>query len=143
MSSTFSDLASPRFLRRLLWANALFSATSAGVLLTWTAPLARMLGMTVPQLVQLGWSLAVFCALLAFLASRADLQRPAVLWAVVGIAVADLLWVLGSMAALATGLAEATTTGRWLVVAVAVVVGDFGALEGWLWHRLRPERKAS
>lgn len=124
--------ANDALLRRVLLANALFSATTAlaclfaaqGVANRLFATGFSLLGFSTAETVfELGILLLAFAALAAFLATRTMLSRG---WAKLVIA-ADLLWVLGSTVLLAVYPGLFSPPGFAAVLLVAVIVGLFAA----------------
>lgn len=127
-TTTWTRLATDN-LRTVLWANAVFSATSALTLLGLGRPIADWADVPVSLLQSLGLGIAGFAVYVAWAASR-----PALVAAHVrAIAVADMAWVAGA----ATVIAIPDTLpvgGSVALAAVSLVVLDLGVLE-WLGQR--------
>lgn len=118
-------------LRLVLRANATFSFTCGVVALVAGAWLSRELGIGHVLLTRLlGGGLILF-AVAVMVISRLDEQRLRAEAALV--AVADVAWVVGSVAILLTGWS--TTTGNVIVALVALAVADFGTTQ--LWYRAK------
>ena len=115
-------------LRRSLGANALFSALSAAVLVSRANRLADHLALSTGDLVALGAQLGVFAALLLLLATRPRLGRIWTQIAAALVVLADAGWALGSLGALAGGIAW-TGAGTALVLTGAIVTGTLAALQ--------------
>lgn len=120
-----THIVSISFLRRALSADAAASGAT-GLLLTFGAGLlAEPLGLPEPLLRAAGQSLLPFALLLAWLATRERLWRPAA-WAVVAY---NALWVADSVVLLASGWVAPTVLGQAFVIAQALVVAALAALQ--------------
>jgi len=128
--------ASTTLLRRALTANAIFSGLCTAFCLLAADRVAELTGIARAEIFALGINLEVFCALLIVLATRRDFSRGWVKALVMAVIAMDVLWVLGSAALLLTA-SPLTTAGKWIVFAVAGVVGDvaFFQLRGFLGTR--------
>lgn len=129
------------FLKNVLSANALFSIGSAVAAVVAAGAIAASIGTSRAELYRLAVNLTIFAAFLSFLATRRPLRKSWILWSVLVVAIADVGWVAGTIASLATGLADATPLGRALIGVVGVVVGLFGVLELRAWHSVRRETR--
>ena len=113
------------FLRRVLLADAA-TCLAAGLLLTLGAPLLEQFCGLPPGLSRYaGVGLLPFAALLVYLATRESLPAPAV-WAVI---VLNVLWTADSLLLLLSGWVTPTPFGYAFVVAQALGVATFAALE--------------
>ena len=125
--------ASATLLRRALAANAIFSGLCAACCLLATNRVAELTGIARGEIFALGVNLEIFCVLLIVLATRRDFSHGWVKALVMAVIAMDLLWVLGSAALLLTA-SPLTPAGKWIVFAVAAVVGDvaYFQLRGFL-----------
>lgn len=113
------------FLRRVLFADAA-TCIAAGLLMTLGANLlAQFLGLPFALSRYAGLSLFPFAALLVYLGMRRDVSPPAI-WLVVAL---NVLWMVDSFLILLGGWIQPTVFGVAFVVAQAVGVGFFAALE--------------
>ncbi len=113
-------------LRTILYANVAFTTISALVLLLASSAVAQFMGLANGSiLLAVGVGLAIFAADVAWVATRDNLNRSYV----TTIAIADVLWVVGSVVLLVGGWVEFTTAGKWAVAIIADIVGSFGLLE--------------
>ncbi|MDX1660437.1 MAG: hypothetical protein R3326_01490 [Gemmatimonadota bacterium] len=121
----------PDILRRWLRANAVFSALSAAALVLLSGSLPAVLGVGVGWVhAAIGVALALYAAHLWRLAGR-GVERVEGLAVVVG----DVLWVVGSLALVASG--TLSSAGVWIVTGVALVIAVFAVMQ-WLGLRSRP-----
>lgn len=128
-----SILASPRFLRNVLFADAA-SCLGTGVLqLAFTDALARLLNLPAPLLTGTGVFLLVYAAAVALVATREPLPRPVVWLLVAG----NLGWALGCIALLASGMLAPTGLGMAWVLAQAATVAVLAELQ-WMGLRRTP-----
>lgn len=115
-------------LRRTLWANALFSATSGLGCILAADWLATVIPAGQGQFVSTGIQLLIFAAAVAFLASRSRMHRT---WVrrLIGVVIGmDLLWVLGSgIILLIPGVA--VSLGKALIATAALLVGTFALMQ--------------
>lgn len=109
------------FLRRVMLADAATSGASGLLMAFGAGPLESLLGVPAPLLRYAGLSLLPFAALVAYLATRESLPRPAV-WAVI---VLNALWAVDSLLLLAAGWVGPTAVGYAFVIAQALVVAAF------------------
>ncbi len=124
--------ANDRPLRRVLLANAGFSALAALVCLLAAETVAKavftlglvLLGFTPAEIVfELGILLLAFAGCVALIATRPLIRRGWV-WAVIA---ADILWVLDSGLALTLLPETLTSPGFWIVAVIAAIVALFAA----------------
>lgn len=118
-------LQSPLFLRRVLLADAVVSGATGAMLALGGGLIAPLAGVPQTLLLVAGVSLIPYAVLVAVLAIRAILSRPAV-WAVIAY---NALWVFDSLVLLRTGWITPTLLGEVFVIFQAVVVGLFAALQ--------------
>ena len=119
-----SSIDPQRFLRASLRGNAAFSTISGLLFALASASVAALLGEVPASLVLgTGLQLLLFAAALAWLASRPLISLP-LAWLVIA---ADLLWVLGTAAAVAAGVFSAE--GNAAAIGVANVVLLFAVLQ--------------
>ncbi|MDQ3806299.1 MAG: hypothetical protein M3416_21030 [Acidobacteriota bacterium] len=109
------------FLRRVLLADAATSGASGLLMTLGSGPLGDLLGVPPPLLRYAGLSLLPFAALVAYLATRERLPRPAV-WAVIAL---NALWAADSILLLVGGWVGPTALGYAFIVAQALVVAAF------------------
>ena len=116
--------SSTKTLRRALTANAIFSGLTGAECLLFSGSVSRIVGLSQPEVFALGINLEIFSALLIFLATRRDYDKKWLRALVTAVIAMDVLWVIGSAAALLTPAAPFTTMGRWIVFGIALVVAD-------------------
>ena len=124
---------SATLLRRALFANAVFSGLSGTLCALTSGAVSRVVGIAPAEVFALGVNLEVFAALLVVLATRRDFGRGWVRSLIMAVIAMDVLWVIGSAAVLLSP-SPLTTAGRWIVLAVALVVADIAyfQLRGFL-----------
>jgi hypothetical protein len=130
-----SILASPRFLPRVMAADAISCTATGAVQLGLTDTLARLTGLPAVLLTGTGLFLLAYAALAAWMA-----RRPVPPRRLIGLVVAgNLAWAVGGVALLASGLGAQTALGvAWVLAQVVVVV----ALAQLQWMGLRATRPA-
>lgn len=111
------------FLRRVLFADALASLGSAALLIAATGPVAELTGLSKAVLFEAGLVLAPFVLLVLAVAARPQTPRAGVM-AIVAI---NVLWVIGSVALLASS--APTALGYAFVIAQALAVGVLAELQ--------------
>lgn len=110
--------ASPRFLSRVMWADAASCAATGALQLGLTDPLARLTGLPASLLLGTGLFLLVYAAAAALMASRPTPPRT-----LIGLVVAgNFGWAAACVALLASGLLAPTLPGVAWVIAQAVTV---------------------
>jgi len=120
-------------IRSILYANAIFSGVSGLLFIIASQPIARFLGINIPlAILMLGVGLVGYAALLYLNASRPEISRSFVLFAVV----ADSVWVLLSIILLLTNWLPLTVSGRWVVGIVAALVDVFATLQFFEWRKM-------
>ena len=130
-----SIFASPRFLPRVMAADAISCAATGALQLGLADMLARLTGLPVPLLTGTGAFLLAYAALAAWMARRPIPPRRLIGLVVFG----NLAWAAGAVALLASGLVAQTTLGVAWVLAQAVVVVVLAQLQ---WIGLRATRPA-
>jgi len=133
-------LAQPSLLKRVLLANALFSASSGLIFTFASSQIAEFLGIFEANILGMnggivmlliGVGLLIFSGDLIWLATRPTYKREFV-WSVIG---ADVLWVFGSWALLLSQALPLTVEGSWVILIVADIVLVFALLQGWGWRK--------
>lgn len=120
-------------IRSILYANAIFSGVSGLLFIIASQPIARFLGINMPlAILMLGVGLVGYAALLYLNASRPEISRSFVLFAVV----ADSVWVLLSIILLLTNWLPLTASGRWAIGIVAAMVDVFATLQFFEWRKM-------
>ena len=130
-----SIFASPRFLPRVMAADAISCAAPGALQLGLADMLARLTGLPAPLLTGTGAFLLAYAALAAWMARRPVPPRRLIGLVVFG----NLAWAAGAVALLASGLVAQTTLGVAWVLAQAVVVVVLAELQ---WVGLRATRPA-
>lgn len=130
-----STLATPRFLRAVLWFDAVSCAASAALHLFGAGLLAHLLGLPAGLLVASGLVLCACAAGAAWIATREPLPRAPI----VALSLANWAWVAGCLGLLFTG-AAGTTLGQVYLVLQAVAVAVLAELQ-WFGAR-RPTAAA-
>lgn len=130
-----SIFSSPRFLPRVMAADAISCAATGAVQLGLTDALARQTGLPAALLTGTGVFLLAYAALAAWMA-----RRPVPPRRLIGLVVAgNLDWAAGGVALLASGLVAQTALGvAWVLAQVVVVI----ALADLQWMGLRATRPA-
>jgi hypothetical protein len=118
-------------LRSALRANGIFSAVSSTLLIVLAQPLSTLTGIRPPViLVIVGLLVLPFAALLLWATSRPTMVRRLA----VATIVLDVIWVMASIGILLSGWLL-TTTGKWLIGILALIVADFA-----IWQSIRLKR---
>jgi hypothetical protein len=120
MRSSFSPL-----LRRALLADAVISGASGLLMFAGAGLLARVLELPELLLRSAGLALLPYGALVAFVATREQLQKAAV-WTVI---VANALWAVDSIVLLLSGWIAPSALGYAFVIAQALVVALFAEVQ--------------
>lgn len=114
------------FLKRALWANALFSMLSGALLLFMPHALGDLMGIRSVLLLQvLGVGLLGFALLVGLLASR---KHPNTFAAML-VSIADILWVVGTPVVILFASGILTTTGVLILIGVAAMVLLFAIIQ--------------
>ena len=119
-----SSRTSP-FLPRVLLADAATSGATGLLMMLGAGAAGELLGIPDALLRYAGFTLLPFALLVAYLATRESVWRPAV-WAVVA---ANALWAADSVLLLLTGWIEPNELGIAFIVGQALVVAAFAELE--------------
>ncbi len=131
-----SIFASPRFLPRVMWADAASCAATGALQLVFADALAGLTGLPATLLVGTGAFLLAYAAAAAFMASRRSPPRT-----LIGLVIAgNFAWALASIVLLASGLFALSAVGfAWVLAQVACVV----VLAELQWIGLRRTRSSS
>jgi hypothetical protein len=120
------DLSQPSsFLRLALLADAAVSGATGLAMMLGAGVVDGLLGVPGVLLRYAGLSLLPFAALVAFLATRENLSRPAA-WAVVAY---NALWAVDSIVLMASGWIAPTALGYAFIAFQALVVAIFAKLQ--------------
>ena len=114
-------------IRRILYANAIFSGLSGLIFTFASKPIATFLGIAPSSgiILALGIGLMVFANVIYIFAKREEIPKRYVLF----IIIADSLWVLDSILLLVTGWVPFTLESKWAVGIIAVIVDLFAMLQ--------------
>lgn len=127
-------ISSPNFLRNVLLADAATSAACGLLMGAGAGTLEPLLGLPAALLRPAGIALLPFAAIVAVIATRVHVVRPAV-WAVI---VLNAAWAVESVLLLVSGWVAPTSFGDAFVVAQAAVVAAFAELEFFGVRRAAP-----
>jgi hypothetical protein len=125
-----SIVASPRFLRNVLFADAASCLVTGALQVLDTAPLVQLLNLPAALLTGTGWFLLAYAATVAFIATRDPIPR-ALVWLLV---IGNLAWGFACLALLASSLVAPTGLGMAWVLAQAATVVVLAELQ---WFGLR------
>lgn len=131
-----SVFASPRFLSRVMWADAASCVGTGALQLGFTAPLAGLTGLPAGLLAATGWFLVAYGLLAAWMGSRAVPPRTLIGLVVIG----NVGWAVGCIALMASGLLPLTALGLAWIGLQAVTVVVLAELQ---WMGLRHGRPAA
>ena len=120
-----SKLANWSLLRLALLADAVASGAMGILLAAAAEPLAAWFGLPLALLREVGLLLIPYAALLVYLATRATTPRLPAQVIVAG----NVLWVIGSVALLMSGLVAPTALGTAFVIAQALIVAILAELQ--------------
>lgn len=113
-------------------ANALFSLSSAMIMLIFYAPLTELMQFRSAYILPLlGVGLLLFAASVFWIATRSQLEKGAVR----SIILQDWLWVAGSLALIVFQPFGISTPGHWIIGIVALAVADFAVLQQYYLKR--------
>ncbi len=130
-----SVFASPRFLSRVMWVDAVSCAATGALQLVLLNGMARLTGLPVPLLLATGTFLLAYAAAAAWMASRALPPRR-----LIGLVIAgNFAWAVGCVALLATAGSAIAAPGWAWVLAQALTVVVLAELQ---WVGLRQSRHA-
>lgn len=130
-----SVFASPRFLPRVMWADAASCATTGALQVAFTGALAALTGLPAPLLVGTGLFLLAYAAVAALTAMRRTPPRTLIGLVVLG----NFGWAVACVALLVSGMFPVTAVGIAWVLAQAVCVVVLAELQ---WTGLRRTRGA-
>jgi len=121
-------------IRRILLGNTIFSGISGLLFIFASASVARFLGLANASLIilLLGIGLVGYAALIYVNASRTEISRSFVLFAIIG----DSTWVLLSILLLLTAWAPFSLEGKWAVGIIAAIVDVFATLQFLEWRKM-------
>lgn len=123
----------PQFtLRRVLDANAVFSATSGLFFFVAAKPLAEFLGASQLVMTILAVVLFGYAALIAFNTSRPVISRGFALFTILG----DSSWVLASILLLITPWFIFTGDAKWAIGITAICVDIFATIQFLEWRKM-------
>jgi hypothetical protein len=114
-----------RFLRRALFADAIFSGISAVVMTVDAGALASFLNLPEALLRETGLFLIAYAALVGWLGARPSVPKVLVMIVVVG----NAAWALASIALLFSGAVSPNLLGEIVIVAQAIATGVFAELQ--------------
>lgn len=135
-SSLLSSLmASPHFLRRVLWLDAATGVATGLLQFGFADALAPLLGLPANLLSWSGAALGVFVLFIAWIATRKNIPAGAV-WLLIG---ANGLWVLGCLGLLASSLVAPSVFGVSFLITQVITVGLFVELEWIGVRKIQPE----
>lgn len=132
-----SIFASPRFLPRVLWADAALSMLTGLLQLAASDGLSRLTGLPAALLWGTGLFYIAYAATIAWMASRDPSPRALVMLVAVG----NIVWGLVCIGLLAAGTWPTTALGNAWVIAQAVAVVVLGDLQ-WVGLRASAPRRA-
>ncbi|WP_027526287.1 hypothetical protein [Bradyrhizobium sp. Ec3.3] len=113
------------FLRRALFADAIFSGVSAIDLTFAASAFASLFNLPEALLRETGLFLIAYAALVGWLASRSSVPRALVILVVVG----NAAWTVASIALLFSGAVSPNLAGELMIVAQAIATGVFAELQ--------------
>ena len=129
-----SVFASPRFLPRVMAADAASCAATGALQLVFTGALARLTGLPAPLLLATGVFLLAYAAAAAWMATRDEPPRR-----LIGlVAAGNFAWAVGCIALLAVAGAAITALGWAWVLAQALTVVVLAELQWMGLRRTRP-----
>ncbi len=120
-------------LRRVLNANAVFSATSGLFFVLAAKPLGEFL--SAPPLVMMALTIIMFgyAALIVFNTTRPTISRGFALFTVIG----DSSWVLLSILLLVVPFVNFSVDAKWAIGVTAICVDVFATLQFFEWRKMR------
>lgn len=113
------------FLQRVLWLDAATCLVTGVVFLTASTTVEQLLAIPATLARVLGFVLLAFGAFVAWVGTRREMLRPAVL----AIVAANALWAVESVLALVLGWLQPNALGDWFVIAQAVAVAVIAGLQ--------------
>jgi hypothetical protein len=121
---------SPKFLRNVLFADALSCVAAGALQVAFTSPLSELLRLPAPLLQGTGWFLLAYAAIVALVASRDPIPR-AFAWSFVA---GNFAWAAACAALLAATPLSPSVLGEAWVIAQAITVVVLAELQ---WAGLR------
>lgn len=128
-------MTNTKFLKNALLGNALFSIISGLIIIITSSYLQKLFGIVFPFWL-IGAGLLPFAAWIIWQARKEQIDTKEIKI----IVLADLMWVGGSIVLLCLNLGI-SSTGNWIVAAVAVVVADFALLQSIGLRKLNKSNK--
>jgi hypothetical protein len=119
-------------LRHILYANAMFSATSGLFFLLAARPLRNFLGTTPPVMYILAAVMFGYAAWIAFNTHRPAISRAFTLFTVIG----DSAWVLLSILLLLVPGLNLSPDAKWAIGVTAVCVDIFATIQFLEWRKM-------
>ncbi|KWV46524.1 hypothetical protein AS156_01685 [Bradyrhizobium macuxiense] len=116
---------SSQFLRRALFADAIFSGLSAVAMTLDAGMLASLLNLPESLLRETGLFLIAYTALVGWLGSRSSAPKALVMLVIAG----NAAWTLGSIALLFSGAVSPNLLGTIVIVAQAIATGVLAELQ--------------
>ena len=111
--------SSPRFLPRMMWADAASCAATGALQVAFTGALSRLTGSPSGLLVSTGVFLLAYAVVAALIASRQTPPRVLIGLVVIG----NIGWAIGCVALIASGLLSLSAWGEaWLLAQAACVI---------------------
>jgi hypothetical protein len=138
-TSTMHATRSSSFLRQVLTIDAVVSGTTGLAMIALAGPLEALLGVPATLLRYAGISLVPFVAVVAWLATRERVARPAV-WAVIAL---NVMWTVDSLLLLVTGWIAPTVLGYTFIVGQALIVAAFAEMQYMGLQRSRADTAAA
>ena len=120
-------------IRRILFGNAIFSILSGLLFTVFSTLIANFLGVGTPTIILLiGIGLIGYAVLIYVNASRSEISRSFVLFAILG----DSAWVVLSIVLLFTNWVPFTVEGKWAIGVIAAIVDVFATLQFLEWRKM-------
>jgi hypothetical protein len=119
--------SSSRLLRFALQADGIFEMLLGLAMLIEAGPLTTIFALSTPEFFGSGIVCVLYSVALFWFATRQMLSRPFALLTIM----LNVVWVLGSIIAIATNLFPFTETTRWIEGGVALIVADLALLQIW------------
>jgi hypothetical protein len=121
-------------IRRILYANAIFSGLSGLIFTFASKTIAAFLGLASSSaiILALGIGLMIFADVIYIFAKKEKISKSFVLFIIIG----DSLWVMGSIVLLITNWVPFTVEGKWAIGIIAVIVDLFATLQFFEWRKM-------
>ena len=120
-------------LHRVLYTNAIFSATSGLFFLVARHPLAEFLGASTAVMYMLALVMFGYALLIAASIFRPEIKRGFVFFTVIG----DSAWVLGSILLLVLPIFSFSSDAKWAIGMTAICVDILATLQFLEWRKMR------